>query len=233
MQLTILAASGGTGARAVTEAQPQRIVWLGAIGTGRSAQAGGVAADAIVLRAGGTVFHAGPERNGPLSPGRRTVGLDAYPRRIFPAGVSRATVAAAMLDEAETPRYQGAIAIPLERGPSAQKTTDRVLKQRVTGAHEFSTPGQTWVASQHRLRVPEGVVRSWPGLDGPSAVTGQPGSRPCGRPAPPSGPRGPRTRWRRPSTRSTSSPTRSARTSRAPPEPPDRNHPGGLIASIG
>jgi uncharacterized protein len=120
------------GARAVTEARPQRIVWLGAIGTGPSAQAGGllvrflframrakledkVAADAIVLRAGGTVFHAGPLGNGPLSPGRRTVGLDAYPRRIFPAGVSRATVAAAMLDEAEAPRYPGAIAIPLER----------------------------------------------------------------------------------------------------------------------
>jgi hypothetical protein len=120
------------GARALTEAQPQRIVWLGAIGTGPSAQAGGllvrslframrdkledkVAADAIVLRAGGSVFHAGPLGNGPLSPVRRTVGLDAYPRRIFPAGVSRATVAAAMLDEAESPRYQGAIAIPLER----------------------------------------------------------------------------------------------------------------------
>jgi putative NADH-flavin reductase len=120
------------GARAVTEAHPQRIVWLGAIGTGPSAQAGGllvrsmframraklgdkVAADAIVLRAGGTVFHAGPLGNGPLGPDRRTVGLDAYRRRIFPAGVSRATVAAAMLDEAEAPRYQGAIAIPLER----------------------------------------------------------------------------------------------------------------------
>src|SRR5580692_6569073 len=120
------------GARAVTEAQPQRIVWLGAIGTGPSAQAGGllvrslframrakledkVAADAIVLRAGGTVFHAGPLGNGPLSPARRTVGLDAYPRRIFPAGVSRATVAAAMLDEAESPRFAGSIAIPLQR----------------------------------------------------------------------------------------------------------------------
>jgi putative NADH-flavin reductase len=120
------------GARAVTEAQPQRIVWLGAIGTGPSAQAGGllvrslframrakledkVAADAIVLRAGGTVFHAGPLGHGPMSPTRRTVRLDAYPRRIFPAGVSRATVAAAMLDEAESPRYHGAIAIPLER----------------------------------------------------------------------------------------------------------------------
>jgi hypothetical protein len=120
------------GARAVTEAHPQRIIWLGAIGTGASAQAGGllvrsiframgakrddkVTADTMVLRAGGTVFHAGPLTNGPLSPARRTVGLDAYPRRLFPARVSRATVAATMLDEAESPRYAGAIAIPLER----------------------------------------------------------------------------------------------------------------------
>ena len=28
-------------------------------------------------------------------------------------------------------------------GPGAQKTTDRMLKQRITGAHEFSIPGQT------------------------------------------------------------------------------------------
>jgi uncharacterized protein len=120
------------GARNVAEAHPRRIVWLGAIGTGPSAQAGGllvrsmframrakledkVAADAIVLGAGGTVFHAGPLGNGPLSPARRTVGLDGYARRIFPAGVSRATVAAAMLDEAESPRFAGSIAIPLER----------------------------------------------------------------------------------------------------------------------
>ena len=120
------------GARAVTEALPQRIIWLGAIGTGPSAQAGGllvrsmframraklddkVTADTMVLRAGGTVFHAGPLTSGPLSPDRRTVGLDAYPRRLFPARVSRATVAAAMLDEAEAPRYAGTIAVPRER----------------------------------------------------------------------------------------------------------------------
>jgi uncharacterized protein len=35
--------------------------------------------------------------------------------RSAPAGVSRATVAAAMLDEAEPPRFAGAIAIQLER----------------------------------------------------------------------------------------------------------------------
>ena len=120
------------GARAVTEAGPERVIWLGAIGTGLSARAGGlivrsvframratlddkITADATVLRAGGTVFHAGPLTNGPVSPTRRTVGLDASPRRLFPARVSRATVAAAMLDEAESPRYAGTIAIPLER----------------------------------------------------------------------------------------------------------------------
>jgi hypothetical protein len=43
------------------------------------------------------------------------VSLDTYPGRLVPADVSRATVAAAMLDEAESPRFPGAIAIPLKR----------------------------------------------------------------------------------------------------------------------
>jgi hypothetical protein len=73
-----------------------------------------VAADALVLGSGGTVFHAGPMSNGPLSPDRRTVGLDEAPKRFFPARVSRQTVAAAMLDEAENPRHPGRIALPLE-----------------------------------------------------------------------------------------------------------------------
>jgi uncharacterized protein len=120
------------GARAVVAAQPQQVIWLGAYGTGPSARAAGAAtrtllkmlgaeladkvtADAAVLAAGGTVFHAGPLSAGPLSATRRTVGLDKTPKRIFPARVSRATVAAAMLDEAENPAYPGAVAIPLER----------------------------------------------------------------------------------------------------------------------
>ncbi len=121
------------GARAVVAAGPARIVWLGAFGTGASAQAGGwpvravltlflgkelpdkVAADTTVLRAGGTVFHAGPLSNAPLSAARRTVGLDELPARLFPASVGRATVAAAMLDEAEAPRFAGRTAIPLPR----------------------------------------------------------------------------------------------------------------------
>lgn len=74
-----------------------------------------VAADVSILDTGGTVFHAGPLSNGPLSSARRTVGLDEVPKRFFPARVSRATVAAAMLDEAENPARAGTIAIPLER----------------------------------------------------------------------------------------------------------------------
>lgn len=121
------------GARAVVAAGPERIIWLGALGTGASAQPAGwltrtllrtflraeladkVTADTLVLNAGGTVFHAGPLSGGPLAGSRRTVGLDAVPHRLFPARVSRATVAAAMLDEAETPRYPGTIAVPLDR----------------------------------------------------------------------------------------------------------------------
>jgi uncharacterized protein len=120
------------GACAVTDARPERVIWLGALGTGPSAQAGGllvrllframgakrddkVTADAAVLQEAGTVFHAGPLTSGALSPQRRTVSLGGYPHKLFPARVSRATVAAAMLDEAETPRFAGVVAIPLER----------------------------------------------------------------------------------------------------------------------
>lgn len=121
------------GARALVAAAPQRILWLGAIGTGRSAATAGWAtrtalkaimgreyqekaiADGLILDAGGTVFHAGPLSNGPQSNSRRTVRLEDAPKRLFPASISRATVAAAMLDEAETPRFPGLIVLPLER----------------------------------------------------------------------------------------------------------------------
>jgi len=120
------------GARAVVDAEPERIIWLGAYGTGPSAQAAGFAtrtllkamgaeladkatADAAVLAAGGTVFHSGPFADRPQSTTRRTVGLDEAPKRFFPARVSRQTVAAAMLDEAQDPRFPGRVAIPLDR----------------------------------------------------------------------------------------------------------------------
>ena len=132
----VLSGLGGSGiltagARAAVDAG--RVVWLGAFGTGESAAHAGWAtrallgtfmrselpdrtgADTTVLRAGGTVFHAGPLSSGAVSPTRRTVGIDGVPRRFFPARVSRATAAAPMIDEAETPRYPGAIAVPLER----------------------------------------------------------------------------------------------------------------------
>ncbi len=121
------------GARAVVAARPARVIWLGAFGTGQTASQGGwavrwllalvlgkevpdkVEADTTVLRAGGTVFHAGPLGQEPVSALRRTVSPDEAPRRLFPAGIGRATVAAAMLDEAESPRFASAIAVPLAR----------------------------------------------------------------------------------------------------------------------
>lgn len=121
------------GAHAVIAARPEHIIWIGAFGTGASAEAAGpvtrnmlklflraeladkVGADTSVRKANGTVFHAGPLSNGPLSSTRRTVSLDAVPRRIFPARISRATLSAAMLDEAGQPRHPGVTLIPLER----------------------------------------------------------------------------------------------------------------------
>jgi hypothetical protein len=119
------------GARALVATRPQRILWLGAYGSGTSAAAAGwatrtllsllgakladkVAADTIILDAHGTVFHAGPLSNGPLSDTRRIVGLEDAPKRFFPARVARATVAAAMLDVAESGGFIGRVAIPLE-----------------------------------------------------------------------------------------------------------------------
>lgn len=118
------------GARAVVAAGPRRVIWLGAYGTGESAAVAGegagmlakvlgdrlpdkVEADNTVLAAGGTVFHAGMLADGPESPRRRTVGLEAGPSFDLGAKVSRETVAAAMLDEAEVPVHPGAVALPL------------------------------------------------------------------------------------------------------------------------
>ena len=79
-----------------------------------------VAADTAILDAGGTVFHAGPLSNGPVSDTRRPVSLTQVPRRLFPAGISRSTVAAAILDEAENPAFPGGTAVPLTRWPDLQ-----------------------------------------------------------------------------------------------------------------
>lgn len=120
------------GARAIVAAAPARIVSIGAFGTGRSAAAAGwltrallgmfmrgglgdkVSADTAILAAGGTVLHAGPLTDGPASPTRRSLPPGEVPRRLFPAGVSKATVAAAMLDAVDGgPR--GQVLVPLAR----------------------------------------------------------------------------------------------------------------------
>ena len=118
------------GAKAVVAASPRRVIWLGTYGTGVSAAVAGdaasvlvtllgdrladkVEADNLVLAAGGTVFHAGVLSDEPVSPSRRTVGLDAAPPFDLAAKVSRESVAAAMLDEAEAPRFPRAVAVPL------------------------------------------------------------------------------------------------------------------------
>ncbi len=121
-----------TGAQGVVAAAPIRIVWLGAFGTGGSAGvAGGLfaamikvflrsqiadkqSADQVVLPAGATVFHAGPLADGPVSAAGRTVPVATFTRQgLVPKKISRATVAAQMLDEAENNRYSGQIVVPL------------------------------------------------------------------------------------------------------------------------
>ena len=118
------------GARALIDAEVRRVIWLGAFGTGPSASAAGrltrsilslalraelpdkIAADAATLAGGGTVFHAGPLSNGPLRPAHRTVLLADAPRRLVPQRISRKTVAAAMLDEAEREHRPAVILVP-------------------------------------------------------------------------------------------------------------------------
>jgi putative NADH-flavin reductase len=118
------------GARAVVAAHPSRIVWLGAVGTGRSAGAVGrltalllrtgfgaeygdkVTADATVLDAGGTVLHSGPLSGKADDLGIRAVPLSAVGRRFFPRSTPRATIARLMLDEAEVPVPRGQILVP-------------------------------------------------------------------------------------------------------------------------
>lgn len=121
------------GARAVAAAAPPRIIWLGAFGTGRSATATSAvtrqvlrvalgreladkaAAEETVLAAGGVVVHAGPLSNGPLAARRRSVPLTEAPRRRLPRPISRATVAAVMLDEAEHGDHRRQVVIALDR----------------------------------------------------------------------------------------------------------------------
>lgn len=105
-------------------------VWLGALGSGVSTGAGGLfyqaimrmvvgrelaekaEADQIALQAGATVVHAPDLGNGPISPRRGVVPLADYRRPLLPPRISRATVAALMLDEAESGGRNGEIVVP-------------------------------------------------------------------------------------------------------------------------
>lgn len=108
------------------------IVWLGAFGTGRSAAAAGAltrailklalrgeladkqTADEMILATGGTVIHVGPLTNGPRRNSRRYV-LANLPRQFLAMPISRATVAAAMLDEAENPPRPGETVVAISK----------------------------------------------------------------------------------------------------------------------
>jgi uncharacterized protein len=118
------------GARLLAAA-PAAVVWLGALGSGPSAGAGGgiyqllmrlvvgkelaekAAADQVALDAGATVFHSPDLGHGPIAPGRHVVPLAGLRRPLLPLRVSRATVAALMLDEAEKGEHAGKIVVPL------------------------------------------------------------------------------------------------------------------------
>jgi hypothetical protein len=118
------------GARLLAAARV-RTLWLGALGSGASAGAGGLLyqlvmrmfvgselaekaeADQLALDAGATVFHAPDLADGPVSSRRRVVGLADYPRPLLPPRISRATVAALMLDEAESGSQGRGIVVPL------------------------------------------------------------------------------------------------------------------------
>jgi hypothetical protein len=120
------------GARALAAADV-RTVWLGALGSGASTGAGGAIyqavmrifiggqlaekaqADQMALQAGATVFHAPDLGNGAISSERRIVRLAEYPRPLLPPRITRATLAALMLDEAEAGESGAEIVVPLGR----------------------------------------------------------------------------------------------------------------------
>ncbi len=117
------------GARAVAAAGVPRIVWLSAYGTGGSAPGAGplwprtmrmlmgkeVAdkeeADEVILSAGGTSVHAGILTHGERADRPRALGTSQAPGSLLPGRIARATVAAAMLDEAETGRHPGEVLV--------------------------------------------------------------------------------------------------------------------------
>ena len=119
-------------ARAVASAGLSNIVWLSSLGTGETKGLGGPVVSAIVRlflsaeladKAGSdellrgvqaSVVHAGRLTNAPAR-GATLFSLRDAPRRWLPSSISRADVAAAMLDELESPKFRGATAIAMTR----------------------------------------------------------------------------------------------------------------------
>ena len=119
-----------SGARVLADTRV-RTVWLGALGSGTSAGAGGrfyqtlmrmfvgkelaekAEADGIALAAGATVVHAPDLGNGPISPKRGIARLADYRRTGLLPRISRATLAAVMLDEAQNGAHGAEIVVPL------------------------------------------------------------------------------------------------------------------------
>lgn len=118
------------GARALA-ATGVRTIWLGALGSGVSSGAGGrlyqvvmrmfvgkelaekAEADQIALSAGATVIHSPDLGNGAVSSRRRVLPLADYPRPVLPPRITRATLAAAMLDVAESDERVDGILVPV------------------------------------------------------------------------------------------------------------------------
>lgn len=112
-------------------ARDVRTVWLGALGSGVSSRSGGLIyslvmrmfvgselaekaeADQIALNGGATVFHAPDVTGGPLSPTGHVVPLAQLRRPLLPPRISRATLAALLLDEAEAGKHGTGIVVPL------------------------------------------------------------------------------------------------------------------------
>lgn len=131
------------GARAVVAAGPRAIVWLGAVGTGRSSNTVNVVtrfllravfgreyrdkvtADEIVVASGGTVVHSGQltdREDGPYV----WLPLSSARRRIFPSPIPRLAVARLMLDVAETALpAPGVVVLTRHRRRSSNRPTQR------------------------------------------------------------------------------------------------------------
>jgi putative NADH-flavin reductase len=121
----------GRGAVAAVASGVQRIIWLGALGTGASRRVAGpllgpllalalrseipdkVRADTHIAGAGHTVVHAGRLTNHAGTSNYRLVSTAAAGRLWFPPSIARADVATLMLDEAEHPHFVGQTAVTL------------------------------------------------------------------------------------------------------------------------